>query len=265
LGFSANPFTTKITSQTTIDRQPHSRPLPAAAIAARRHQLVTRYRNKKRKDETRLPQPNIDTVPQRRPAFFIPAGLLIAVLVSLAIDLPVAAYFKRGDSPRLFAEFLENVEPFGHGFGAALVVITVLVLDPPRRRQIPVLLAGSLGAGAAANIVKLIVVRTRPRNLEPLPATVWETFNGWFFQNRGGDSNSFPSAHTATAMGLAVILAAFYPRGRWYFPALAILVGMQRVHSGAHFPSDVFAGAIVGWCVATGCLALDNRRMPLSR
>lgn len=180
--------------------------------------------------------------------------MLIALLLSLAVDIPVANYARLGNQPRWISELLENAEPFGHGYGTALIIIAVLVLDPDRRRFVPQLLAGSLGAGIVANLVKLLVIRIRPRDLEVLPATVWETFGGLFSMVDGNRSQSFPSAHTATAVGLAVMLSASYPRGRWFFTAMAILVGMQRIHCSAHFPSDVFAGAVVGWIVAVLCL-----------
>ena len=189
----------------------------------------------------------------------VPLGLLVAALMALAIDLPVAAWAKRGNQPRWVSELLENAETFGHGIGVTLIVIAVFTLDPGRRRLFPQLLGGSIGAGLAANVLKLVVIRFRPRDIEVLPETVGATFGGFWSYSTGGDSQSFPSAHTSTAVGLAVMLSAFYPRGRWYFTSLAILVGIQRIHTSAHFPSDVFGGAVVGWCVAHACLMLLPR------
>lgn len=190
----------------------------------------------------------------------VPWVLLVAVLLSFAIDLPVAGLAKQGNHPRWVSELLENAEPFGHGIGTTLIIIGIFILDPRRRRFPGPLLAGSLGAGLVANLAKLLVIRWRPRNIETLPETVWSTFGGMWSGSAGNGLQSFPSAHAATAVGFAVMLSAFYPRGRWYFTAMAILVGLQRIQCSAHFPSDVFAGAIVGWCVATGCLIMESRR-----
>ena len=55
----------------------------------------------------------------------------------------------------------------------------------------------------------------------------------------------FPSAHAATAVGLAIALGVLYPRGRWLFIAFAFLAGLQRIEAQAHFASDVLAGAAV--------------------
>ncbi len=77
----------------------------------------------------------------------------------------------------------------------------------------------------------------------------------WFpLLGNGSSEQSFPSSHTATAAGLAIVLAYFYPRGRWFFPALAALAGFQRVTEQSHFLSDVFWGAAVGCIFAPLCV-----------
>jgi membrane-associated phospholipid phosphatase len=71
----------------------------------------------------------------------------------------------------------------------------------------------------------------------------------------GGSKNqSFPSAHTATAFALATALALHFPRGRRLFPAIAFLVALQRVETGAHYLSDALCGAALGLTVGTLCV-----------
>ena len=61
-------------------------------------------------------------------------------------------------------------------------------------------------------------------------------------------SPSFPSGHTSYAFTTATDLSIQYPK--WYVIGPAYLwagaVGYSRIHMGAHYPSDVIAGAIVG-------------------
>ncbi|MGX1885190.1 phosphatase PAP2 family protein [Streptomyces sp. NPDC055287] len=60
------------------------------------------------------------------------------------------------------------------------------------------------------------------------------------------DSSSFPSGHTAAAVGFTVAVALSSP---WLGAAAAVpavLVALERVHVGAHYPSDVAAGAAIG-------------------
>ena len=196
---------------------------------------------------------------ERLRLFGIPLLLLLAAAASLSIDIRVATFFKQGHHPKLMAELFENAEPFGHGMGACAIIVAVALLDPEKRSRIGWLVGGSLGAGALASAAKLLLARSRPRAFDLLNGNVWLTFVGWLPSQRSTDIQSFPSAHTVTAVGLAVVLTAWYPRGRWLFATLAILVGMHRLHCLAHFPSDVFAGAGLGWFVGSCCVWGDRR------
>lgn len=191
---------------------------------------------------------------------WVPCGLALAMLIAFAVDLPVARLAKGASHPRWFAELLEITEAFGHGIGATIIVIATVVLDPVRRRQIWQLLASSLGAGFVANGLKLILIRTRPRDVSDWPEVVWRTFGGLWSASGGNAAQSFPSAHSATAAGLATALCIFYPHGRWLFATLAMLVGFQRIVVSAHYPSDVFAGMLVGWITANICASAFRTR-----
>jgi undecaprenyl-diphosphatase len=61
---------------------------------------------------------------------------------------------------------------------------------------------------------------------------------------------SFPSGHAITAFACAVALGYFLPRLRWALLTLAVLVAISRVVVGAHYASDVIAGAAIGWLSA---------------
>jgi undecaprenyl-diphosphatase len=61
---------------------------------------------------------------------------------------------------------------------------------------------------------------------------------------------SFPSDHAAAAFAIAFAVLAFSRRGGILFLAAATMIGLSRIALGMHYPSDVLAGAAVGWAAA---------------
>jgi membrane-associated phospholipid phosphatase len=200
--------------------------------------------------------------PNSKPLRLAALAVMFAVLASVALllDMPLLKFVRSGGLPGDLRKLLDLSEIFGHGLGIALICLTICVLDRARRRCLPRLLACAIGAGLLADLVKLTIARTRPRVFD-LP-TVWESFRGAFPSltidwHTMWDSNlqSFPSGHTAAAVGLAIGMSYLYPHGRWLFTFFAVLAAMQRISSSAHFLSDTLGGAAVGCLASLLCLS----------
>jgi len=188
----------------------------------------------------------------------LPAALLLiavaAIALSFQLDAPVercvrdanggiwsqsglvAAVSRFGDWPELMIA------------GALGVVLARLCGNVRWQRILLSAMIASTLAGMAVNASRLTTGRTRPRaNAE----------QGWYGPNHGGkwlvgeaDFNSFPSGHTATAVGFAGVILFSAPL--WGVVAMvgAGGIALARILLGAHHPSDVVTATLLSLAVA---------------
>ena len=196
---------------------------------------------------------------------YLACAVVCAVLSGLAllIDLPVRDAVRGAgglDIPGDLRRAVTLSEVFAHGFGVLACIAVAVTLDRRGWRVGPRLLIGAFGAGLLADLGKLQVARVRPKFASGDVTAAADTFLA-FFPWRAPDElgvalnnqvRSFPSGHTATAVGLAIVLTSLYPRGRWLFALFAVLAGMQRIESGMHYLSDTLAAAAIGFLVGAG-------------
>ncbi len=183
------------------------------------------------------------------------ACLLLGALAALAVDLPLAGWLGQDPSPlpKALVHVVTWAEAFAHGLGVPIFALAVILLDPAHRPQVPRLLTAGWGSGLMADLAKLAIQRFRPREFNYVGG-VFDTFGPLINVGKGTGLQSFPSAHSAVAVGMAVGFSWLYPRGRWLFAALAALACMQRLASDSHFLSDVLAGATIGFLFGQACV-----------
>jgi undecaprenyl-diphosphatase len=129
-----------------------------------------------------------------------------------------------------------------------LTVLAALILVARRHWHGALALCVSVTATQVmVAVVKQLVERDRPPGADALVHA-----SGY----------SFPSAHSATSVafyGVLALIAAHELRGRvsrsWALAgaaALCVAVGVSRVYLGAHYPTDVLAGWMLGCAIALG-------------
>ena len=113
------------------------------------------------------------------------------------------------------------------------------------------LLAGEAYADSAIVdlAIKAITRRERPSDIPP-----GGSFSGTFFNGSKSPlkGSSFPSGHAAGVFSVATVVATRYRHHRWVPWAVygfATAVSFSRVTTSAHFPSDVFLGAALGYTI----------------
>jgi membrane-associated phospholipid phosphatase len=191
------------------------------------------------------------------------AGLGLAVYLNSALvrlDLAVVRLLHRLGSDEL--TLLANGVTALAATTSVLLVAAVAAAALLARGHWPGALAVVLAVGATQAIVfaiKELVARARP------PAsTAWIDAAG----------HAFPSAHAASGVALYGLLAVYtlqrlHGRARAAVGAVALVgvgsIGLTRVYLGAHYPSDVLAGWLVGAVVAAAAWQLARALRGLPR
>ena len=109
-------------------------------------------------------------------------------------------------------------------------------------------------SGVIINLIKPLVGRMRPKLLFEANLYGFDPFR------IGYEYNSFPSGHATTVFALVAALALFFPRWRLPLVGFAAIVGGSRIVVGAHYLSDVMAGAYVGLMTVFLLVLLCRRR-----
>lgn len=123
---------------------------------------------------------------------------------------------RRADSPRLSAAY---------GRAGQLALFTFAAVG---------------GASLLSSLVKNILGRARPKHLETLGVIEFRPF---VFE---ADFAGLPSGHATTIMALAGVLIILWPRRRVLILVLTGWIAATRFLIGAHYVSDVVAGAALG-------------------
>lgn len=198
---------------------------------------------------------------QRRPICsraLLPAGLALGLLLVLALDRPLLQLLLWSGKPPK-SDLLLLLRVWGSLWLWLGIAFTAGLLEWRRVRRkldgtlerVGVLLLSPLAGGLVAEALKLVVRRERPSDLDAY------LFRSWLERPWSTSGLGLPSSHAAVAFAGSAALGLLYPELRWPAVLMALGCGFTRVASGAHYPSDVLAAALVGVL----CAMLVSKRL----
>jgi len=141
------------------------------------------------------------------------------------------------------SSFLDQILPWLTYFGSHYAVILFIILSSIIIRQKKVIGSLVLLYGIQSAVVyglKYLINRKRPlvylETVSRLPKSPGEILDP-----------GFPSAHAVLAFMMATLLSNWFPRYRIIFFIIAGFIGWTRIYLGLHYPTDVIAGALLGY------------------
>ena len=168
----------------------------------------------------------------------------------IAADPHVASYFRSHQ---------KNVDKVNDVFdpmittGEVIALPTSLMvagylLHDQREVSTALMAAEAYGDSAIVDLaIKAITRRQRPSDIPTGQPFTNTFFNGSKSPFKG---SSFPSGHSAAAFSVATVVASRYSRHRWapiLAYGMATAISVSRITENAHFTSDVFLGAAIGY------------------
>lgn len=186
-----------------------------------------------------------------RRAWIAAAAWLAAIVAASLLDHVLWKWLKIADESARSAverrDWYQALRQLGYWPVWIGVGVVLALIDRTRatadwaRRGVLVIVSSGLG-GLAAELLKLAIRRHRPGELgryafdwpmaavKPPLGTV--------------------SSHAGVAFGAAFMLGRIFPASRWVLIPAACGTGLTRLLSGAHFSSDVVAGAAFAYALA---------------
>jgi membrane-associated phospholipid phosphatase len=209
----------------------------------------------------------VDRLPRRWwlwPLLLTALAVAILLPVDGRVQHAVRAHPVKGDVRRE----LEAVQQYGAVASILIGCALIASLDPKRRRRLADWILAAALVALACLLAKMLIGRVRPNAGAGDPWLFLGPFRGrpgtgagadtfaWQIGARGVSQLwSMPSSHTAAAVAMSLFLGHLYPRLKAFAVVMVVLVGIARVLTDAHYPSDVAVGALVGYLVARPVIA----------
>ncbi len=173
-------------------------------------------------------------------AVFISAGGMVAGYDKELFEWVQKNKSARGDKvARYFAE------PLGSGILSIPIMVGMYGIGRMSNQETMADAAMKAARAFVLTALNVQLIKVAFGRERPVSASRPYEFHGFSVHH-----DAFPSGHTAVAFAMAAAIAGSYPKKQWLTPCLyaaAALTGWSRINDGKHWPSDVFAGGVIGY------------------
>lgn len=152
------------------------------------------------------------------------------------LDFQILHAIQRNFSCSVLDFLMPKITALGNG-GILWILLAILLLILPKTRKNGIQLGvGCVGCGLIGNLfLKNVIARNRPCWIEDHTMLIAMPTDF-----------SFPSGHTMVSFAAATVLWHWNRKVGIAAYLLAAVIAFSRLYLFVHFPSDVFAGAVIG-------------------
>jgi undecaprenyl-diphosphatase len=159
-------------------------------------------------------------------------------------DSRILVKLNRHFDKRLLNMFFRTVTHLGGAYITITAALFCLLLSPSNSRFVAISSALALAAShLPVHLGKQFFPRVRP----------YLKFENLRYPNNPLKDHSFPSGHTTAIFAIITPYILFLPELAVILLPIALSVGLSRIYLCLHYPTDVIAGAILGFTMGCFC------------
>jgi undecaprenyl-diphosphatase len=164
-----------------------------------------------------------------------------------AIDSRLCVTFSHTSQYRVIRHWFRLISRLGDGvFWYTLMLLILVTQHTDGIKPVLHMLAAGLTGTLVYKWLKAKTLRPRP----------YQVRQDVLMSGKPLDHFSFPSGHTLHAVAFGLVALFYYPGLAIVLIPFIFMVSLSRVVLGLHYPSDVLAGAGIGYLIALAYIQL---------